>query len=228
MTRTHAENLNSRKNGRSLTAIGLGFAFLEVLKQVYLIRNVFGGSYDVWYVPFQLCSMPIYLCLTAGISGMLTKNKSPEGLRTVILTFLMDYGLLGGVMALTVRDGFTFPQHPLLTAHGWVWHAGMIALALWIFFKGLCDTSVKGYLRTIPVFLVLAAFAEIINVSLHGKGDCDMFYISPYHLSSQPVFVDIDAAVGRPAGIVIYLLAVCFGAFLSHILFNLIRPAKQR
>ena len=212
-------DMNDRIAGRSLILMGLGFALLEVFKQIYLIRNVFEGGYNVWYVPFQLCSMPIYLFPTAwylGRRGGL--NERSQRLRRTLLTFLMDYGFLGGVMALTVRDGFTFPEHPLLTAHGWIWHLGMIAAALLIMWKGEGDLSIKGWLRTLPLFLALALMAEIINVALHGYGDCDMFYISPYHLSSQPVFRDVDAAVGRPAGILIYLGAVCFGAFLSHVI----------
>ena len=205
-------DMNDRIAGRSLILMGLGFALLEVFKQIYLIRNVFEGGYNVWYVPFQLCSMPIYLLPIAAAAG-----KESAARRTV-LTFLMDYGFLGGVMALIVRDGFTFRAHPLLTAHGWIWHLGMIAAALLIMWKGEGDLSIKGWLRTLPLFLALALMAEIINVALHGYGDCDMFYISPYHLSSQPVFRDVDAAVGRPAGILIYLGAVCFGAFISHVI----------
>ena len=225
MTSNAAESLKRKNTGRSLAFIGLGFAFLEVLKQVYLIRNVFGGGYNVWYVPFQLCSMPIYLCL---ICTVLNRTKARDGLARVMLTFLMDFGLLGGIMALTVRDGVTFAAHPLLTAHGWIWHIGMIALAVWIFASGLGDLSAKGYLRTLPLFLILAAAAELINVALHGFGDCDMFYISPYHLSVQPVFRDWDAAVGRPLGIVIYLAVVMFGAFLAHLVFNILRLIKEK
>ena len=90
--------------------------------------------------------------------------------------------------------------------------------------------SLRGYLKSLVLFLFCAVLAELINISLRSYGDCDMFYISPYHLSSQPVFRDIDAIVGRPLGIVIYLFCVMAGAGLIHsLLFWLERKdAKQR
>lgn len=233
MRLTEERKADHKKAGRSLILIGLGFAFLEVLKQVYLVRNVFGGGYNVWYLPFQLCSMPIYLCPPAGVMCLLDDRLSERGrgIRSAMLTFLEDFGFLGGLMALIVRDGFTFADHPLLTAHGWIWHLGMIALSIRLSESGLTDQSIKGWLKTLPLFLILASCAETINVAFHGMGDADMFYISPYHLSSQPVFRDLDAAVGRPLGILLYLAAVMFGAFLSHILFlaaKAIRPGGSR
>ena len=38
-----------------------------------------------------------------------------------------------------------------------------------------------------------------------------MFYISPYHNSTQIVFCDLERITGRPLGILLYLLTVLFG-----------------
>jgi hypothetical protein len=138
-------------------------------------------------------------------------------LQQVTETFLADYGLLGGVMALIVRDGFTFPEHPLLTAHGYVWHIGMCLLAVLLWRRSVpAQRTMGGFLRTLPLLAALSAIAEVVNVTLHPYGDCDMFYISPYHLSVQPVFHSIDTVIGRPAGILIYLLVMTLGAALVH------------
>ena len=113
------------------------------------------------------------------------------------------------------------PGHPLLTAHGFIWHIVMLLMALYIHATGLSDRSCRGFRRTLPIFGIAAVLAELINIALHRYGDCDMFYITPYHLSSQPVFRSIDAVLGRPAGILLYLGCVVLGAFLVHRLFSL-------
>ncbi len=52
---------------------GIAFLVLEIVKQIYLFFIVFNKHYDVWYVPFQLCSMPIYMCI---ILSMTSPNRS--------------------------------------------------------------------------------------------------------------------------------------------------------
>ena len=238
-----------RRDRTVILAFGIVFLLMEIFKQAYLFFIVFDGHYDVWYFPFQLCSMAIYLCLIAGCfdkySGcdsdypMNFKYSKDEGIKinqrtsqqsnaiTInVLTFLQDYGLLGGIMALIVRDGFTFDNHPILTIHGFLWHLLMIALALFIFVKGYSNLTTSGFVKSCVVYLICAAIAFAINVALHRFGDCDMFYISPYHLSSQPVFSEIDGIVGRPVGIAIYLASTMLGAGIVHFTLSRLNSAK--
>lgn len=205
---------------RNIKTFGVIFLILEILKQIYLFFVVWEGEYNVWYFPFQLCSMPIYMCRMVG------DNKSDlsfQGITDALIGFLRDYCFLGGLMALIVREGFTFSDYPLLTAHGWIWHILMIALAVYLFMFNQKDISFKGFLRETIVFLICSAIAMGLNIALKEKGDCDMFYISPYHLSSQPVFSGIDAIIGRSLGIMVYLMSVVLGAFIVNRVFYVIK-----
>ena len=201
-------------NRKTMLAFGIFFLVMEAAKQFYLYFGVF-GEYNVWYFPFQLCSMPIYLCILYGLTG---RGGTP------FLTLLMDYGMLGGALSLIYHEGFTFAGHPLLTAHGYIWHTAMVILSILIFSSSIKQShsaapevlSFKSYCRASALFLALAACAFVIDIALHPFGDCDMFYISPFHNSSQPVFGDVDAAIGKPAGIIIYLAAVIVGAGIVH------------
>ena len=148
-------------------------------------------------------------------------------IKRALLTFLQDYGFLGGALALIVHEGLLHPGHPLLTAHGFIWHIVMLLTALYIHATGLSDRSCRGFRRTLPIFGIAVVLAELINIALHRYGDCDMFYITPYHLSSQPVFRSIDAVIGRPVGILLYLGCVVLGAFLVHLLFSLRSPFRK-
>ena len=210
----------SRHNERSvmvLSVFGLLFLLLELWKQYYLYYIVFDQHYQIWYLPWQLCSMPIYLCPLYCVAARL-KSPGAASLRRVIAGFLADFGLLGGVCALIVHSGFTFPAYPLLTLHGYTWHILLILLSLYITVSGISDTTKAGFFKTLPLFLLCAAIAELLNIVFHKYGDCDMFYISPYHMSSQPVFSEIDSMLGRIPGIFIYLGAVVLGAYVMHML----------
>ncbi|MCD8084458.1 MAG: YwaF family protein [Clostridiales bacterium] len=193
---------------RILFFCGLFLAACEIYKQLFLYLAVNGGRYDWWYFPFQLCSLPMYLCLIIPV----LKEGS---LKTAAYTFLQDYGILGGIAALLVPDGFC-GIHWTLTLHGYVWHILLILIGVFIRFSGCSDRSVRGFARTLPLFFSFCAVALAINVLAPGHGKTDMFYISPYHPTPQPVFHGIALAIGILPANLIYLLCVCLGAFLIH------------
>ncbi len=210
---------------RALLCIGIALIVMEAWKQIYLYTVVFNHSYNVWYFPFQLCSTPMYLCV---IRYFLTTGGQNTGrqakIKRAIDAYLMDFGMLGGIAALAVPDGFTHPDHPLLTLHGYLWHILLITISIIIFLaysspkQTVSKITLRDFGAGVIVFLLQLPIAELINVILATYGDCDMFYISPYHLSSQPVFHDIDGIVGRGPGIAIYILAIIFFAYVVHCL----------
>ena len=196
---------------------GLILVLMELAKQLFLYTTVFEGHYNIWYLPFQLCSMPMYMALLSGI----LYRRGCQGQARILFTFMQDFGILGGVAALIVHDGFTWPEYPLLTLHGYVWHVMLILIGICIYRHGLSDLSLRGFIQAALLFLFCAALAQVLNIGLRGLGDCDMFYISPYHLSAQPVFRDIDAVLGRLPGMIIYLLCVILGGGIIHLCFSL-------
>ena len=54
--------LDDRAFDRLVAGLGIFLAVTEIFKQICLFRAA-GGHYDWWYFPFQLCSMPMYMCL---------------------------------------------------------------------------------------------------------------------------------------------------------------------
>ena len=57
--RTDAE----KREDLQLLAAGLLLLCAELWKQYVLTFRIGGGAYQWWYFPFQLCSLPMYLCL---------------------------------------------------------------------------------------------------------------------------------------------------------------------
>ena len=95
---------------RLLFFCGVILTASEIYKQLFLYYVVNQEKYDWWYFPFQLCSLPMYFCLLLP----LVKNRK---LQLIILTFMQDFNLLGGIMALAEPSGLLHPYW-FLTMHG--------------------------------------------------------------------------------------------------------------
>lgn len=102
-----------KSSRRLLFACGLVLMFMEAYKQCFLFY-LNGFHYNWWYFPFQLCSVPMYLCLS------FPRIKTAER-RTVLASFLQDFGVLGAVFALAYPPGLMYPYWTL-TLHSFIWH----------------------------------------------------------------------------------------------------------
>lgn len=188
---------------------GLLLAATECWKQLFLYYVVNRQTYDWWYFPFQLCSLPMYFCLFLPFVPSMDK-------KTVLCTFMQDFNLLGGIMALAEPSGLFHPYW-FLTLHGLIWHLLLIYIGLAIAFSRLSDPSLRGFVRTIPLFLACCIIASVINRTAKPLGQADMFYISPYYPSAQIVFHEIALKYGISIGNAVYLMAVCLGGFIFHV-----------
>ena len=187
-----------------LPACGLILAVSEIYKQGFLYYIVNGGQYDWWYFPFQLCSIPMYLGL--GIPFV------PSKLKNSFYSFIQDFGLLGGIMALAEPSGLMHP-YITLTVHGFLWHFILIFMGLICAFY---NHGKRG--RPLFLFLICTAIATVINVLSHPYGNADMFYISPYYPNGQIVFHQISLVTGTILGNCLYLTSVLLGGFIIHMI----------
>ena len=154
--------LAGRKNLRPenvLFSCGLLLAFFELYKQGFLYFVVNGRCYNWWYFPFQLCSIPMYLCLaypflarphtSSGKHGVFNTGGSGAA-APILATFLQDFGLLGGFMALAFPEGFLYPYWTL-TLHGFFWHFLLIFIGVYCGRRGLSDFGETGFARCLPL-----------------------------------------------------------------------------
>lgn len=193
-----------------LSGIGIFLCASEVYKQLFLYYIVNQGTYDWWYFPFQLCSLPMYLCLALPFI-------SSAGVRRNLYTFLYDYNLLGALMVFVDPSGLMHPYWSL-TLHSFLWHIVIIFAGLLILFTGHLDVSLKGFCKASTLFAVSALLATFINVLSHPLGDADMFYISPYYPTTQFFFSWVAGKLGIWGGNLFYLLTICLGAGLLHLM----------
>ena len=197
-----------KASARIFGVIGIILLLGEIYKQLFHYIVIMNHSYDWWIFPFQLCSIPMYLCL------LMPLIHSPKR-RRIAATFLLDFGLLGALGTFIDPSGLMHP-YLTLTMHGFVWHVILVFLGFYILMSGQADLSLRGFGRTLPLFAVCCVLAEIGNWLFHLKGEIDLFYISPFTHSTQLFFADIDRMLGRPAGIAFYIFTMIAGAYFIH------------
>lgn len=191
-----------------LFSCGVLLALMELYKQAFLYVIEFHGHFDWWYFPFQLCSIPMYICLAAPLL------HSEKTLRRAA-TFLQDFGLLGGIMALAVPPGLMHPYWTM-TLHGFLWHFTLLFLGLLSCMSGIAGHERRDYMDILPFFFLCCVMACVINIAAGPTADADMFYISPFHPSSQPVFHEIACTAGIFWGNLLYVVSMIAGGLLMH------------
>ncbi len=208
-----ARRINTEKSViRVLTATGWILLLLEVYKQLFLYYVVNGNAIDFWFFPFQLCSVPMYLCI---ILPAVRGNA-----RVSMLTFMGGYTFISALAALIFPEDILRP-YIALTAHGFIWHGMLLFISLLIIFSGCMDADIRGIRGAALLFAVLCVIALIINISVepvmpaireaHPGVVHDwaaMFYLNPFHISPQPVVSTVQEAAGIPAGLLLYALAI--------------------
>ncbi len=197
----------------SMFLIGLFMVATEICKQFVLTNHVFNGHYNVWYVPFQLCSVPMYLCI-------LMKFVS-ESLKQRMQMFLMTFTLMSGAVAFLDTTGMYYSV-PLLTIHSYAWHIALIGIGIW---SGIewCKKPLTKFKTCIPVWLTCIGIATILNIILHPFGEINMFYISPFEPSQQVIVRDVVTKIGILPSNLIYLSTMLAAAFATYRVWVMIR-----
>ena len=196
------------KFDRIMLVSGIILLIGELYKQLMNFYVVNDHVYDWWIFPFQLCSLPMYLC---PLLIMIHNEKRHR----ILCTFLLDFNMMGAVATFIDPSGIFHPYWTL-TLHGILWHLMLIFVGFVIIFSHEADLTTRGFLQTLPLFAFFCLAAEVLNGILHRFSAANLFYISPWEMSTQLLFGDIDRILGRPIGILLYILAMAADAWLIH------------
>lgn len=180
----------------------------EMWKQYTLTFIMGNGSYNLWYLPFQLCSIPMYVCIFLP----LIKNYNFKG---ILAAFLTDYGLIGGIFAFFDTSGMHYGYAPL-TVHSYLWHILLIVIGLTAAFAFPSSSSWNFFWGSTSLFLTCCFIALILNLNLDSYGSINMFYINPDYPMTQKVFSSIARVIGNTPGILFYIAAIISGAAIFH------------
>ncbi len=209
-----------QKKGRVLIfCMGLFLLLCELYKQLFYYFCIGEQGYKWWIFPFQMCSVPMYLCLLAPLlkQGRLTRG---------MYNFMMIYNLLGGFITFFEPSGINLSYWGL-TLHAYTWHMTLVFIGLFLNFAGFGGKTMKDFRSASLTFVVLCGVAFCINLLCWdvSGGDINMFFVGPAN-SSLVVFKDIAASCGWYVSTLLYIPAVCLGAFLVFLPFYLYERKK--
>ena len=201
---------NEKQNRIVLVSVGVFLMLTEVYKQLFYYFIVGEHSYEWWIFPFQLCSVPMYLCVIAPL-------LRPGRLQSGMYHFMSTYNLLGGVMAVIEPSGLLH-KYLSLTLHAFVWHILLIFIGLYLIATGRCAKNFPDFRQATYTFLGLAALAFCINLIFWNvsEGTINMFYVGPRY-SPLVVFEQISRSAGWYVSTALYLPVVGLGAYLMYL-----------
>lgn len=190
-----------KRTDRIVFGCGILFFLLEWYKQMLSLALRGGGSYDFSILPFQFCSLPVYICLSAPILGERAKHT--------LYCFLALFGTVGGYLVMGYPN---LPDSLTLCIHTMLWHSLMIALGVYLLIAQRCGRSfVRDYLPAAGVFLCCFLAATALNILLRpaaeaGGSVLNLYYMSPYEKANFLVVGDVQRLWGWGASVAVYVL----------------------
>lgn len=194
-----------------LFGIGMVLALSEVFKQFFCYYVIENDTYHWAEFPFQLCSVPLYLCLIAPL-------LKPGKVQRALYSFMVLYNLLGGAIAFAEPSGL-FHEYWFLTMHSCIWHMLLVFVGLLLCFSKRGGCTTKDYKAATWTFLALCGVAFMVNCIVQlGLGEhINMFFVGPGD-SPIIVFKFFSQKLGWYVNTPIYMAAVCLGAYLIFLL----------
>lgn len=190
---------NLKKTILSISVIMLLF---EVYKQLSFSYSGEIWKYQWYAFPFQFCSIPMYVAFNAGIA----KNKNIE---SFCYSFLATYGLVAGICVMFYPND-VFVKETLINIQTMVHHGSMVIMGVYILSNKVLTNRKETFIKALSVFLVSVALALLIDIStfyFHIDEGLKMFFISPYHKSTLPVFNIIYDKVPYAIFLLLYVLS---------------------
>jgi len=202
-----------------LGVYGIIALILEVTKQVmwsfeYDVATNLGTWDYQWYAaPFQLCTTPIF----ASIICLFLKDGK---VRDSLLSYMAFVTILGSFMTILIPDS-CFTKDILINIHTMWLHCGSFVVSVYLIMCGAIKVEKQNFKNGFKVFLIFVLIAEILNIGIYNSGilngeTFNMFYISPYFISTLPVFDVIQQNVPFVLYLLIYIVAILLGSLIVY------------
>jgi len=228
---------NKRKNYSEkqlkivLGTYGIIALILEILKQLIWAfnynptLNIVTWDYEWYAAPFQLCTTPIYITI---ICLFLKKSK----FRDALLSYISFITILGSISTI-VMPGSCFVGDILVNIHTMWLHIGSFVVSIYLIITNEVETNYKNFIKASIVFLAFVFIANYMNIIVYNLGilngeTFNMFYISPYFLSSLPVYNIIQQKVPYILYLFIYILSINIGGTIIYLIFKLIKRKTDK
>ena len=202
-----------------LAVYGIIALILEIIKQLIwsfnydAVNNIVTWDYQWYAAPFQLCTTPIFVSV---ICLFLKDSK----IRNALLSYMAFVTILGGFITILIPDS-CFVRDTLINIHTMWLHCGSFVVSVYLIMSGAVKLNKKNLVNVFKVFIVFVVIAEILNIAVYNMNilngeDFNMFYISPYFVSTLPVFSTLQENLPFIIYLIIYIIAICLGASVVY------------
>lgn len=206
-------NLSDKSINKILLYYSIICLLLELYKQVnfsfnYDLNNTW-WSYQWYAFPFQFCSTPMYI---AFISYFIKNDK----LKYALYAFLASYGLLAGLLVM-LYPVTVFVDTIGINLQTMIHHGSMLTIGSLLILNRKIKYDFKTLLYATYVFISLVLIANTLNIItyyMNIDGGLKLFFISPFHESSLPVFSIIYNMVPYLVFLLIYIISFMGGSYL--------------
>jgi hypothetical protein len=149
--------------------------------------------------------------------------------RSALLSYVSFITILGS-LAVVFIPGDCFVEDILVNIHTTYLHYGSFVVSCYLLFSKEVHIKFDSLIKGISVFVMVAMSANIMNILIYRSGvlhgeTFNMFYISPYFISTLPVFNQIQQEVPYLIFLGLYLFVLSCGGSLiygiSYVLQNL-------
>ena len=202
---------------------------LELIKQVIWSFNFENGivTWDYqWYAaPFQLCTTPIFVSL---ICLFLKNNK----VRKSLLSYMAFITILGGFITILIPES-CFVETIEINIHTMWLHCGSFVVSIYLLVTSEVELNLKSLKNSFCVFLIFVSISQLLNISIYHSGllngeTFNIFYISPYFISTLPVFDIIQQHVPYIIYLIIYIVTIALGSGVVYVIAKIIQLIYKR
>ena len=199
-----------------MCGITVASELLKLFTNIIMVYDEYGNLYrgfiDPKALPLHLCSFFIFIFF------FMLFNKNEE-LEKKIISFFVPIGLIGAILAIlfaTTGVEFTSP----ITWQNFIYHAGMIYLALYYMITKQVDLGLKAYIRNLIILCFLVIVMIWVNGALSAY-DTNYFFVCRPPAKNLP-FLNLKS------GWHIYFLRIVFCGLLFETIICLPYIIKEK
>ena len=188
---------------------------LEIYKQL-----IYSYDFDTktwayqWYAfPFQICSSILYV----GLIFLLYKKD--DKFMDALMAYLAFYSMFAGT-CVYIYPRTIFVETIGINIQTMVHHGTQIIMGVYIAVWNRKKIDIHFFLKSIIIFLGLVVIADLLNIIIPHitSEEFNMFFISPYYDSKNPVFTFFYNETPYIVFLMVYLILFTIGAFLVYLL----------
>ena len=166
--------------------------------------------------------------ITLANLSVLKNNKA----RKSHLSYMAFITILGGFITILIPES-CFVETIEINIHTMWLHCGSFVISIYLLMTGEVELNFKNLKNSFLVFLIFVTIAQVLNISIYHSGllngeTFNMFYISPYFISTLPVFDIIQQSVPYIIYLIIYVAVIALGSGVVYLIAKLINLIVRR